>query len=182
MFPPSPTVHAVKKARVELNERQKLSPGTNRFSKVFLLVVLCGLDVAPKFSEAATSLNEPWGSINVCQGKKPIHSDAAGTDGYFNNVECMIDGVTQALEQAGANVTKGYRGDIDATSRAPITDPYWKVGLCPVNVHWHLGAEHLSVVWAESRSFVDSYIFLYKDNRKTIIINMRLHLVVVALL
>ena len=28
---------------------------------------------------------------------------------------------------------------------SPITEPYWKKGLCPVNVHWHLGAEHYSV-------------------------------------
>merc|ERR1719453_1197103 len=24
-------------------------------------------------------------------------------------------------------------------------EPYWKAGLCPVNVHWHFGAEHKSV-------------------------------------
>ena len=83
---------------------------------------------------------------NVCKGKKPIHSDPAGTNGYFNNIKCAIDGVTKALEQAGANVTAGYTGGmINATDRQPITDPYWKAGLCPVNVHWHLGAEHLSM-------------------------------------
>ena len=27
---------------------------------------------------------------------------------------------------------------------APITVPYFKAGLCPVNVHWKLGAEHKS--------------------------------------
>merc|ERR1712183_121234 len=26
----------------------------------------------------------------------------------------------------------------------PIIDPYFKTALCPVNVHWHLGAEHRS--------------------------------------
>jgi hypothetical protein len=31
--------------------------------------------------------------------------------------------------------------DTDAT---PITEPYYKAGLCPVNVHWHIGAEHRS--------------------------------------
>jgi hypothetical protein len=82
---------------------------------------------------------------NICAGKKPIHSDAAGTNEYFKNVACMVSGVKQALEQAGANVTAGYTGEINATGRSPITDPYWKAGLCPVNVHWHLGAEHLSV-------------------------------------
>jgi len=81
---------------------------------------------------------------NVCEGKKPYHSDAEGTDEYFLNTECMIDGVIQVLEQAGANVTEGYQGDMDATGRTPIVEPYWKMGLCPVNVHWHLGAEHFS--------------------------------------
>merc|ERR1712224_1122000 len=48
------------------------------------------------------------------------------------------------------NVTAGYSEEINSTgirmtSRAPITTPYWKAGLCPINVHWHLGTEHLSV-------------------------------------
>jgi len=99
---------------------------------------------APKDESAVKEPTIPLG-VNVCKGKKPIHSDAAGTDGYFKNVQCMIDSVAQTLEQAGANVTAGYVGGLDATGRTPITDPYWKAGLCPVNVHWHLGAEHLSV-------------------------------------
>merc|ERR1711998_131929 len=36
-------------------------------------------------------------------------------------------------------------GLINANSTPPITVPYYQKGLCPVNVHWHLGAEHLSV-------------------------------------
>jgi len=82
---------------------------------------------------------------NVCVGKKPKHADAAAEDYYFNNIQCMQDNVVAALEQAGGNVTKGYVGGFNATGRVPIIDPYWKQGLCPVNVHWHLGAEHLSV-------------------------------------
>ena len=101
--------------------------------------------LAPK-TETRPMASEPTmlQGKNMCLGKKPIHSDAAGTDGYFKNVECVKNGVKQALEQAGADVTKGYVGDINATGRTPITDPYWKAGLCPVNVHWHLGAEHKS--------------------------------------
>merc|ERR1719326_1900446 len=34
---------------------------------------------------------------------------------------------------------------MDTGGRTPITTPYFEAGLCPVNVHWHLGAEHLSV-------------------------------------
>jgi len=50
----------------------------------------------------------------------------------------------QVKEQAGANVTIGYEGGYNTTAE-PIIDPYYMEGLCPVNVHWHLGAEHLSV-------------------------------------
>jgi hypothetical protein len=45
--------------------------------------------------------------------------------------------------KAGADVSVGYQGGLNTTWE-PITDPYYKVGLCPVNVHWHLGAEHRS--------------------------------------
>merc|ERR1712127_30411 len=75
---------------------------------------------------------------NICEGKKP-------KDPYFDNVECFIDMTIAVLEQAGANITVGYQGGMDAGGREPILEPYWKEGLCPVNVHWHLGAEHLSV-------------------------------------
>jgi len=79
----------------------------------------------------------PFSDQNPCNGKKPV----AG----FENHECMVNGVVMALEQAGANVTKGFVGGLDAGDRVPITEDYAKEGLCPVNVHWHLGAEHLSV-------------------------------------
>jgi len=61
----------------------------------------------------------------------------------FNNIDCLKDGVVQASEQSGVNVTKGYQGSLNAVG-TPITTPYWKQGMCPVNVHWHLGAEHFS--------------------------------------
>jgi len=53
------------------------------------------------------------------------------------------ESVVQAGPQAGANVTKGYNGDLEIDV-VPITSPYYQAGLCPVNVHWHLGAEHYS--------------------------------------
>ena len=81
---------------------------------------------------------------NPCAGKKPLHGPEEG-DEYFKNVQCIEAGVKQALEQAGANVTKGYNGEFDAGDRVPIVTSYKEAGLCPVNVHWHLGAEHLSV-------------------------------------
>jgi len=82
---------------------------------------------------------------NICEGKKPVHADPVAEDNYFQNTACMVEGVIDVLEQAGANVTEGYVGQFDAGGRVPITEPYWTQGLCPVNVHWHLGAEHLSV-------------------------------------
>jgi len=81
---------------------------------------------------------------NICHGKKPTDGHKAG-DNYFKNINCSLEtGVVQALEQSGRNVTKGHQGGIDATSRPPITTPYYEAGLCAVNVHWHIGAEHLS--------------------------------------
>ncbi|KAL9139188.1 delta carbonic anhydrase [Amphidinium carterae] len=82
------------------------------------------------------STRGPPAGVNPCSGKKPT----AG----FENFDCFANNVVQALEQSGANVTKGYNGERE-TSAVPITDAYWRQGLCPVNVHWHLGAEHLSV-------------------------------------
>jgi len=102
-------------------------------------------------------------SLNTCAGKKPYDNVAAhafstpgyagqtnglsvnGTD-YFKNINCTINGVLATVEQAGANVTMGYRGQIDAVAggRWPINTTYLAAGLCPVNVHWHLGTEHYS--------------------------------------
>jgi len=82
-------------------------------------------------------------TTNICEDKKLI--DASPGDGYFNNIQCMKDGVVQALEQAGANVTSGYQGELDVGDREPIMTSYLEAGLCPVNVHWHLGTEHYSL-------------------------------------
>jgi len=71
---------------------------------------------------------------NPCDGKKPD----------LPNVACVIDAVANVGPQAGANVTKGYQGSLDVDN-VPITTPYWMNGMCPVNVHWHLGAEHYSL-------------------------------------
>jgi len=52
--------------------------------------------------------------------------------------------VTLSGPQAGGNVTKGYKGNMEVDVE-PTTDPYFMTSMCPVNVHWHLGAEHYSV-------------------------------------
>ena len=69
---------------------------------------------------------------NYCHKAKPTIG--------FDNAECA----EVALEQAGGNVTEGYKGGFSTTA-TPITTTLAEAGLCPVNVHWHLGAEHLSV-------------------------------------
>jgi len=92
------------------------------------------------------STRKPPSGNNICAGKKvPL-----------DNIDCYIDAISGlkivnpkfALggtgEQAGANVTQGYNGSLNVTS-VPITNPYWTEGMCAVNVHWHLGTEHLSV-------------------------------------
>lgn len=66
---------------------------------------------------------------NPCEGKKIKR----------NNVECSDVGI----EQAGGNVSEEYEGEFE-TEEVPIIQPFIKTRMCPVNVHWHLGAEHLS--------------------------------------
>jgi len=61
----------------------------------------------------------------------------------LSNTACFTDGVAAALEQSGADITKGTQGTFNS-GVTPQTDEYWKNGLCPVNVHWHVGAEHRS--------------------------------------
>eukprot|EP00934_Nitzschia_sp_Nitz4_P002693 Nitzschia sp. Nitz4//scaffold29_size155292//133961//135151//NITZ4_002687-RA/size155292-processed-gene-0.60-mRNA-1//-1//CDS//3329546535//2683//frame0 len=84
----------------------------------------------------------PYGE-NICEDSKD--------DAYLPNVACydelgeVADLALGASEQSGANVTLGYQGEYDTGDRVPMTEPFWKEGLCPVNVHWHLGTEHLSV-------------------------------------
>ena len=76
---------------------------------------------------------------NPCQGAKP--AKGAG----FDNHQCIVSGVTKAVEQAGGNVTLGYDQGGHASTATPVTTTLAEAGMCPVNVHWHLGAEHLSV-------------------------------------
>jgi len=74
---------------------------------------------------------------NPCKDKKAL------TQPGMNNIECFKEGVREAGEQSGADVTVGFVGTLE-TNVTPITHPYYKTALCPVNVHWHLGAEHRS--------------------------------------
>merc|ERR1719401_1506745 len=60
------------------------------------------------------------------------------------NFDCYKEGVLKAIDQAGGDITKGFIGGLDTNFRVPIDVPYYQTSLCPVNVHWHLGAEHRS--------------------------------------
>merc|ERR1712217_78878 len=74
---------------------------------------------------------------NPCAGKKSL------TQPGMNNIACFKNGVRKAGEQSGGDVTKGFVGGVN-TALVPISTHYYKTTLCPVNVHWHLGAEHRS--------------------------------------
>jgi hypothetical protein len=93
------------------------------------------------FTVVPGSMNKFKSGDNYCHGTKP--DEVA----YFDNVECKLsDGVLAALEQSGVNVTEGYVGGFDTGgTRPPINTTYLEAGLCPVNVHWHIGTEHYSM-------------------------------------
>lgn len=65
----------------------------------------------------------------------------AGAKIALANKLCVDIGVQP---QAGANVTKGYKGEMEMGDIVPNKKPYIKSSMCPVNVHWHLGTEHYS--------------------------------------
>jgi len=92
------------------------------------------VDTSVDFLESkASSIFFATEEDNVCAGAKLA----------FDNKLCVE--LEVATPQAGANVTKGYVGDLDVGELLPNTKPYWQSAMCPVNVHWHLGSEHYSV-------------------------------------
>jgi len=86
-----------------------------------------GFQVVPNPKKRLTGTNK-------CDGMKPT----------VPNLECARNGVLEAIEQAGGDVTEGVKGGLNVSGRVPISKPYYQTALCPVNVHWHLGAEHRS--------------------------------------
>jgi len=130
-------------------QEQPTSSGSLKFFQVtaslfgvassFLLIAVVALAIDRRETDATNQVltqlatSGPPAGDNPCHLKKP---DAA-------NVQCVIDEVLMTGEQSGANVTKGYKGDRE-TDAVPITTPYYMNSMCPVNVHWHLGAEHYS--------------------------------------
>jgi hypothetical protein len=104
---------------------------------LLISTIILAVDDDSSSSPSSTSFfatTAPPEGSNPCADKKPDLPD----------IQCIIDEIAQTGEQAATNVTKGYNGSRNTTA-VPITVPYYQAGLCPVNVHWHLGAEHLSV-------------------------------------
>eukprot|EP00526_Cylindrotheca_closterium_P000314 CAMPEP_0113627574 /NCGR_PEP_ID=MMETSP0017_2-20120614/14283_1 /TAXON_ID=2856 /ORGANISM="Cylindrotheca closterium" /LENGTH=242 /DNA_ID=CAMNT_0000537839 /DNA_START=56 /DNA_END=780 /DNA_ORIENTATION=+ /assembly_acc=CAM_ASM_000147 len=104
------------------------------------IVINTGSGGASTGSAAAVAAMEnlfarpPRDGPNECEGKKV----------QIDNVNCLIDALENVLPQAGGNVTMGFKGEM-VVGHEPIKTPYFQNDMCPVNVHWHLGSEHLSV-------------------------------------
>jgi len=94
----------------------------------------CGLPDKEVGHQIVPNPKKRLAGTNKCAGMKPS----------VPNFDCYVDGALKAIEQAGGDVTKGIIGGLDVDGRVPIDKPYYQTALCPVNVHWHLGAEHRS--------------------------------------
>jgi len=81
--------------------------------------------------------------VNRLTGNNPCQDKKGLTTAALANIDCFKDGMKNAMEQSGADVTLGFKGNMPSELE-PIRLPYFKTTLCPVNVHWHLGAEHRS--------------------------------------
>lgn len=120
-------------------------------------IVLAGGGDSSTAATPATTAADPSSTAAAVAGVEFLQSKAssdffatpqmdnacAGAKLAFENKLCVDLEVPPP--QAGANVTKGYVGDLDVGELVPNTKPYWQSAMCPVNVHWHLGSEHYSV-------------------------------------
>jgi len=88
----------------------------------------------------AADFLDAWAASSLLDGDD---NKCAGAKLALDNKLCVDLGVAQP--QAGGNVTKGYRGDMDVGDLVPTTGSYLQSAMCPVNVHWHLGTEHYSL-------------------------------------
>ena len=74
---------------------------------------------------------------------EPTDNVCAGAKVALENKLCAD--LSVGSPQAATDVTLGYVGQLDMTGIVDVsTDPFFKMGMCPVNVHWHVGAEHRS--------------------------------------
>jgi len=101
---------------------------------------------------------------NPCEGAQPVDANfydenynvipGRTVPNYFKNQNCSRMDETGfgglnlgvVLAQSGRDISPGAVGDVEfeglGDTTGPITENYKDTDLCPVNVHWHLGAEH----------------------------------------
>jgi len=129
-------------------KNQKSIIGLLALSTLGLLIATIVLATNQGSDDAASTVTEPVLSNvpdNVVPDIQSIFmkeedNTCADTNPKFANVDCIhVTG-----PQAGGNVTKGYNGGMEVDV-VPNLENYWQTKMCPVNVHWHLGAEHYSV-------------------------------------
>jgi len=94
----------------------------------------CGMPEKEIGSQVVPNPKKRLTGTNKCASMKPV----------LGNINCTVDDAIASLEQAGGDITPGFSGGLNVSDRVPISKPYYQTSLCPVNVHWHLGAEHRS--------------------------------------
>lgn len=100
------------------------------------LIILLGVVFSAATAYGADSAAASGSAVNQCNPdglpRPPIWTALA--DLPCDSAETRV--------QSGADVTMGSKGDMKA-ALSPIKTPFNEVeGMCVVNVHWHLGAEH----------------------------------------
>jgi len=151
-------------SKENLGMNNKLVTGILAFCGVvtvscIIALVVTSVQVANKVQSASTQepptiiINTDSGSTsgtskdtNHLFARPPVEggNECEGKTVHFDNVDCLAEAIQNVLPQAGGNVTVGFEGDL-AVGHEPIKTPFFQNEMCPVNVHWHLGAEHLSV-------------------------------------
>ena len=84
------------------------------------------------------------GELDFMRDASTDVNPCAGAKVDIPNAACAT-AIADQVEQSGREITAGYTaGNVDNSATPPITTTYKEAGLCPVNVHWHLSAEHKS--------------------------------------
>mmetsp|Transcript_5495 Transcript_5495/g.9981 ORF Transcript_5495/g.9981 Transcript_5495/m.9981 type:complete len:379 (+) Transcript_5495:44-1180(+) len=126
----------------------KVAVGLLSVSTVGLLAATIALAVNNNGSNEESAAAASVQSVSLIESKASSSffaniqdNTCAGAKLAFDNALCAD---LEVAPQSGANVTKGYVGNVDMGDIKPNTNPYYKSSMCPVNVHWHLGSEHYS--------------------------------------
>ena len=147
----------------EVSPKVAPAPAVSSKAAVILGIGIAACGVASVATLAlAASIQKEVNDLGEGHGAVPIAREAGGIFGVenfchkakptaasFDNAACVAASVEQAggdVSMAGSAYTAAEQGTRTATAGANnlIKVPYFKKGLCPVNVHWHVGAEHRS--------------------------------------